>query len=118
MPTSSVLVHFLGALRRAISRVLLWFFGLLIVTIIVVEAVGYFQAGHPAQYRPGVLTNIAAAVLGLSLAYSAAVTILIGEVISFAIKSVEGFEREAKHELSGAGQLVETIVRDIEHKEP
>lgn len=118
MPTSKVLFHFLGALRRAISRVLLWFFGVLIVSIVVVEAVGYFAANHPAQYRPAPLTNVAAAVIGLSLAYSVAVTILIGEVISFAIQSVEGFEHEAKQELGSVEQLAESVVQDFEHKEP
>jgi hypothetical protein len=119
MQAAGTVFHLLGALRRAIGRVFLWFFLVLVVAVAAVEIVGYVVAGHPApaQYHPVVLTHVAAAVVGLSLAYAAALTVLVGEVVRFVITETRTAEREVKSELSGGAHVVESVVKTLENRE-
>lgn len=117
MQAASTIFHLLGALRRAIGRVFLWFFLTGIVAAIVVEAVGFFATANRTNYHPGVLTNITAAVIALALAYSAALTVLVGEVIRFIVGSAEKAEKEVKTELSGGAKFLDAALQTVEHRE-
>ncbi|MGH2484854.1 MAG: hypothetical protein ACRDHE_02470, partial [Ktedonobacterales bacterium] len=62
------------------------------------------------------LTHIAAAVVGLTLGYAAALTVLVGEVIRALVASVHTAEKEVKTELGVGGKIVSSLVDGIEHK--
>ncbi len=117
MHTASTAFHLLGALRRAIGRVVLWFFLPLLLSVIAVEAIGYFVAGHPATYHPTLLTHIAAAVLGLALGYAAALTVLVGEVVRFFVEALKSAESDLKNEVSGGAKLMGSVVQSVENLE-
>jgi hypothetical protein len=119
MATASTLFHLLGALRRAIGRVILWFFLTLIVSGIIVEVIAYFGAGHPAlgSYSPTIWTNIAAVGLGLAFAYAASLTVIVGEVIHFLVASVQTAEREIKTEVAAPAKLLGAVAQSIENLE-
>lgn len=114
MQAAGTVFHLLGALRRAIGRVILWFFLTGIVAAAVVEIVGYIASGQKA---PGVLTNVVAAVIGLSLAYSAALTVLVGEVIRFIVGSATKAEQDVKADLSGGAKFLDAALQTVEHRE-
>lgn len=111
MVNASAAFHLLGALRRAIGKVFLWFFLMLIVGGGASEVVGYFVGGQHVH----VLTHIAAAAIGLTLGYAAALTVLVGEVIRFLVGTARTAEKEVKTELSAGGKLVNAIVDGVEH---
>lgn len=111
MVNASAAFHLLGALRRAIGKVFMWFFLMLIVGGGASEAVGYMVGGHHLH----VLTHIAAAAVGLTLGYAAALTVLVGEVIRFLVGTARTAEKEVKTELSAGGKLVNAIVEGVEH---
>lgn len=117
MLAAGTLFHLLGALRRAIGRVFIWFFLMLIVGGAVTEVVAYFAVGHPSLsgYHPAVLTHIAAVVIGLVLGYAAALTVLVGEVVRFMVSSVKTAEKEIKAEVSAPVKLVDALVQSVEH---
>ncbi len=119
MATASTLVHLLGALRRAVGRVILWFFFVFIIAGVAVEVVAYFAAGHPSlsQYAPTVWTNVAAIGLGLAFAYAAALTVIVGEVIRFLIASVQTAEKEIRAEVAAPAKLMGAVVQGIENLE-
>jgi hypothetical protein len=119
MATASTLVHLLSALRRAIGRVFLWFFLLLIVSVAVVEVIAYFAVGHPtlSSYHPAALTHVAAVVLGLALGYAGALTVIVGEVVHFLVASVHTAEREIKAEVSAPAKLISAVAQSIENRE-
>lgn len=117
MQAAGTLFHLLGALRRAIWRVILWFFLTGVISVVVVEVVAFAADSQKTNYHPGVLTNIAAAVIGVALAYSAALTVLVGEVIRFIIGSAEKAEKEVKSELSGGARLLDAAFQAVENRE-
>ncbi|HEV2404627.1 MAG TPA: hypothetical protein VGR88_04205 [Ktedonobacterales bacterium] len=112
MVSASTAFHLLGALRRAIGKVFMWFFLLLIVGAGASEIVGYAVGGHHLH----LLTHIAAAAVGLTLGYAAALTVLVGEVIKVLVGTVHSAEKEVKTELGMGGKLVNSLVDGIEHK--
>lgn len=113
MQSASTVFHLLGALRRAIGQVILWFFLLLIVGALIVEGIGYFAAGQHFE----LLTHIAAGAVGLTLGYAAALTVLVGEVIRFFVASVRTAERDLKGEVTAGAKIMDTVVQGIEHLE-
>ena len=117
MQSASTMFHLLGALRRAIGRVLLWFFVTGILAAAVVEGVGYFAVGHPNPYHPALLTHVAAIVAGVVLAYTAALTVMVGEVIRFAVSSAQKAEQEIKGEVGGAAKFLDAAMQTVEHRE-
>lgn len=117
MQAASTMFHLLGALRRAIGRVIIWFFLTGIVAAAIVEGVGYFADGHPNPYHPALLTHIAAIIAGVVLAYAAALTVLVGEVVRFVVGSAEKAEREIKGEVSGAAKFLDAAVQTVENRE-
>jgi len=117
MFAAGTIFHLLGALRRAIGRVFLWFFLLLIVGGGATEIVAYIAAGHPGTFAPSVLTHVTAAIIGLALGYAAALTVLVGEVIHFLVSSVRTAEHEIKAEVAAPGKLMGAIVQGAENLE-
>ncbi|HLZ22719.1 MAG TPA: hypothetical protein VKQ30_11410 [Ktedonobacterales bacterium] len=117
MQAAGTIFHLLGALRRAIGRVFLWFFLTGIVAAIVVEVVAYVADPTKSNYHPALLTNITAAVVGVALAYSAALTVLVSEVIRFIVGSAEKAEKEVKSDLSGGAKFLDSALQTIEHRE-
>lgn len=113
MQAASTMFHLLGALRRAIGRVLLWFFLTGIIAAAIVEGVGYVAAGQ----KVATLTHVAAIALGVVLAYAAALTVLVGEVVRFAVSSAQKAEHELKGEVGGAAKFLEAAVQTVENRE-
>jgi hypothetical protein len=116
MATAGTLFHLLGALRRAIGRVFLWFFLVLIVSGVAVEVIAYFASGHPtlSHYSPSMWTNIAAIGLGLAFAYAAALTVIVGEVVRFLVSSIQTAGREIRSDIAAPEKLVGAVVQGIE----
>lgn len=115
MQPVSTVFHLMGALRRAIGRVFFWFFFTGIVAAAVVEIVGFVADPQKSNYHPGILTNVAAIVIGVAFAYAAALTILVGEVIRFVIGSAQKAEQEVKSEISGGAKFVDAALQTLEH---
>lgn len=113
MKSASIAFHVLGALRRAIGRVILWFFVLLIVAAITVEIVGYIAAGQHIV----TLTHVAAAIMGVILGYAAALTVLVGEVVRFFVKTLRDAEQELKGEIGAGAKIVDTVIEGVENLE-
>jgi hypothetical protein len=112
MGFGGILSHLLGAARRAVGRVLLTFFLSLILTVIVVEVVGFsVSGGHFA-----LLTHIAAAIVGVVLAYAIGLTVLVGEVIHGLVSSVETVEKDVRSEMGSAGKLAEGVIQGVEQR--
>ena len=78
MQAASTMFHLLGALRRAIGRVFLVFF-LLFLNVAGKSPRAWRMPLLPHALTP--LTRITAAVIGLSLGYAAALTVLVGEAM-------------------------------------
>jgi len=81
---------------------------------LIVEVVAYFVAGHPAHYQPSILADIIAAVIGLSLGYAGALTVLVKEVIGFTVATIQTIEQDVKSEVSGGSNLLDTIVQRVQ----
>lgn len=113
MQAASTMFHLLGALRRAIGRVIIWFFLTGIIAAAIVEGVAYVEAGQKFV----LLGHIAAIVIGVALAYAAALTVLVGEVIRFVVGSAEKAEQQIKGEVSGAAKFLDAAVQTVENRE-
>ena len=114
MRAASTTFHLFHALRRAVGRVLLVFLIFLVVPALIVEVAAYFVAGHPAHYQPSVIADVIAAVVGLSLGYAAALTILVKEVIGFTITTIQTIEQDVKSEVTGGSNLLDSIVQKVQ----
>lgn len=115
MQAVSILTHLLRALRRAFGRVVLWFVASLLVTAAVVEGVAYFAAGR--HLPPTVLTNVAAVALAVVIAYAAALTVLIGEIVRFMVSTVQEGEHDLARDLTGGKQVVDALLHTIEQND-
>ena len=76
MNLESTAFHVFGAFGRAIGRVILWFFILLVVGFGAVEGVTRVT-GHDAT----IFVHIGAVVVGLILGYAAGLTVVVREVV-------------------------------------
>ncbi len=86
-----VVAHLLGGLGRAIWRILLWFLIFGLIGAAIVEVFSILRQGGPT-----VVTHVVAAVIGLTLAYAAGLTVLMVEVIRFLIGAVKTRRRPSK----------------------
>jgi hypothetical protein len=118
MNVASTAFHLLGALRRAIGRVFLYFFLFLILGGVIMEVLLWLASGSPSlgSYHPQALTHVAAALLGVAFGYAAAMTVLVGEAIRFLIATIQTVERDVKGELSGGSKILDTVVQSIERR--
>ena len=109
MSVTSTLFHLLGALRRAIGRVLVVFLLFLIISAAIVEALAYFTLHHN-----GLPEHVAAAVIGVVVGYAAALTVLVGEAIRLLIEAIQTVEKDVQSEVSGGVKILDTVIKTIE----
>ncbi len=111
MSVTSTLFHLLGALRRAIGRVVLVFFLFLIISAAIVEALAYFTLHHnnPPEH-------IAAAIIGVVVGYAAALTVLVGEAIHLLVEAIQTVEKDVQSEVSGGVKILDQVIKTIEGK--
>jgi hypothetical protein len=109
--SGSILSHVLGALRRAIGRIVLWFLiGFIVAGAIVEGALFAATHGFPVW---GIITAV---VAGLLLGYAASLTVLVIEVVRFFVQTLKDLERDVRGEFSGGARVVEGIVENIEKR--
>ena len=118
MNVASTAFHLLGALRRAIGRVLLFFVIFLIVGGAIMEVLLWVAAGSPSlsSYHPTAVAHVASALLGVAFGYAAAMTVLVSEAIRFLIDAIQTVERDVKGELTGGAKILDAVVHSIEQR--
>ena len=107
-----VLAHLLGGLRRAIGRVFLWFIIFGLIGAALVEAVTYIETTPHQTF--GLLTNIAAAVVGVILGYAAGLTVVVAEVVRGRVTAVRDAQKGVEGDLGNLGGLAGGVVKEIE----
>ena len=114
MNAASSLFHLLGALRRAVARVIL--FGLLffIIGIALIEGLAYIVGSRP--YTPALITHITAVITGLILAYAAALTVLATEAIKALVDAIRDVEGGVKAEVGDGVKIFDRVISLIEGK--
>ena len=114
MNAASGLFHLLGALRRAVARVILFFILFFIIGAGLIELLAFIVGSHP--YTPAVITHIAAAVTGIILGYAAALTVLAGEAIRALVDAIKDVEGGVKSELGDGVKIFDRVIQLIEGK--
>ncbi|PWT71115.1 MAG: hypothetical protein C5B60_11315 [Chloroflexi bacterium] len=112
MPGTSTLFHFIGALRRAIGRVLIFGLLFLVIGAALIEGVAYIIGSRP--YQPALITHITAAIAGIILGYAAALTVLAGEVIRAFIEAIRDVENGVKAEVGDGIKILDRVITLIE----
>jgi hypothetical protein len=112
MNLESTAFHIFGAFGRAIGRVILWFFILLIVGFGAVEGYVHFFVSHPAT----VFDHIGAAALGLVLGYAAALTVIVREVAGALIGVVREIRKIGTEGETDVGKIVSRLEGAISGK--
>ena len=100
MNLESSAFHVLGAFGRAIGRVILWFFILLIVGF------GAIQGVAAATNHLGLFSYIGGAVVGLVLGYAAGLTVIVGEVVRILVGVVHELQAIVKDGETDVGSIV------------
>ncbi len=113
MGAASTLFHLLGALRRAIGRVLIFFILFFIIGAAIIEIIGYAVTNPHGFAIP---THIAAAVTGIVLGYASALTVLVGEAIRFLIDAIRDVEKGVQAEVGGGVKILDRIIAAVEGK--
>ena len=108
MNLESTAFHIFGALGRAIGRVLLWFFGLLIVGFGATQGV-VAATGH----NVGLFSYIGGAVVGLVLGYAGALTVIVREVVTVLIDVFREVQKVAQCGETDIGKFAQTIEATI-----
>jgi hypothetical protein len=114
MPGTSTLFHLLGALRRAVGRVLIFGLLFLVIGAGLIEGLAYIIGSRP--YQPVLITHITAAIAGVILGYAAALTVLAGEVIHAFIDAIRDVENGVKSEVGGGVKILDRVLALIEGK--
>lgn len=111
MSVTSTLFHLLGALRRAVGRVLVVFILFAVISAAIVEALAHFALGHN-----GPPEHIAAVIVGLVVGYAAALTVLVGEAIHLLVEAIQTVEKDVQSEVSGGVKILDQVIKTIEGK--
>jgi hypothetical protein len=114
MPGTSTLFHLLGALRRAVGRVLIFGILFLIIGAGLIEGLAYIIGSRP--YQPALITHITAAIAGVILGYAAALTVLASEAIHLFIDAIRDVENGVKSEVGGSVKILDRVIAFIEGK--
>lgn len=109
MGVASTAFHVLGALRRAIGRVFLWFFVFTLVGVAAVEGAAF----ELTQDKPALFTHIAAAIVGLLAGYAAALTVIVREAIRFLITTIQTAEKDVKGEVGQGEQILARVAAEV-----
>jgi hypothetical protein len=112
MPGTSTLFHFIGALRRAIGRVLIFGLLFLVVGVALIEGVAYIVGSRP--YQPTPFIHISAAIAGIILGYAAALTVVVSEVIRAFIEAIRDVENGVKAEVGDGVKILDRVLTFIE----
>jgi hypothetical protein len=113
MVATGIAFHFLSALRRAFTRVAMWFGLTGLITAVVVELAGIFATGQ----LPGMPTHLAALALGLAVGYAAGMTVLTGEIFRSLLTIVRDVGRDLEHGMEEGGRLGGLMAQGIERLE-
>ncbi len=111
MSVTSTLFHLLGALRRAIGRVIVVFLLFVIISAAIVEAIAHF-----ALNQHGVPVHVTAAIIGVVVGYAAALTVLVGEAIHLLVEAIQTVEKDVQSEVSGGVKILDQVIKTIEGK--
>ncbi|MGO8947223.1 MAG: hypothetical protein ACLQUY_06075 [Ktedonobacterales bacterium] len=117
MPATSTLFHLLGALRRAIARVILYGLLFLIIGIALIEVLAYIVGrSSSGAYTPALITHITAAITGIVLGYAAVLTVIATEAIRAFIDAIRDVEKGVTSDVGGGAKILDRVVQYIEHK--
>jgi len=108
----SVVGHLLGGLRRAIGRVILWFFIFGLIGAGIVEVISLIET----KGGPTLWTHIAAAAIGLTVGYAAGLTVLVSEVVRFMVEAVKEAQQTVEGDLGNLGGVVGEVGKAIEKR--
>lgn len=108
--------HLLGAMRRAIGKVFLFFILFLIIGFVLMEALLFFVGNSSSLSAIPLINHIAAVIVGLTLGYAAAITVLAAEAIRFLVSTVRDVEKGVQGELSGGAKILQTVEQAIRSK--
>jgi hypothetical protein len=112
MNAATSLFHLVGALRRAIARVILFGVLFFIIGIGLIEGLAFIVASHP--YQPALITHITAVIAGIILAYAAALTVLASEAIQALLAAIKDVEGGVKTELGDGVKIFDRVIHLIE----
>ncbi len=115
MSATSTLFHLLGALRRAIGRVILFGLLFLIIGIVIIEGLAFIIA-RPATgaYQPAVITHVTAAIAGIILGYAAALTVMASEAIHILIDAIRDVEKGVSTEVGDGVKILDRVIALVE----
>ena len=116
MNAAGGLFHLLGALRRAVARVILFFILFFIIGAALIELLAFIVYKGSSPYSPELITHIAAAVTGIILGYAAALTVLAGEAIRALVDAIKDVEGGVKTELGDGVKIFDRVIQLIEGK--
>jgi hypothetical protein len=121
MPGTSALFHFLGALRNAVARVILFFIVFLIIGAALIEGLAYIVGrSSSGAYSPALITHITAAITGIILGYAAAFTVIAAEAIQALIGAIRDVEKDVEKGVasgaSGGNKILEPVLQRISGK--
>jgi hypothetical protein len=117
MNAAGGLFHLLGALRRAVARVILFFILFFIIGAALIELLAFIVGSHPASgYSPALVTHIGAAITGIILGYAAALTVLASEAIRALVEAIKDVEGGVKTELGDGVKIFDRVIQLIEGK--
>jgi hypothetical protein len=114
MPGTSTLFHLLGALRRAVGRVLIFGLLFLVIGVGLIEGLAYIVGSRP--YQPALITHITAAIAGIILGYAAALTVLASEAIHLILDAIRDVEKGVTSEVGGGVKILDRVIAFIEGK--
>ena len=112
MNAASSLFHLLGALRRAVARVILFGLIFFIIGIALIEGLAYVVGSRP--YTPALITHITAVIAGIILAYAAALTVLATEAIKALVDAIREVEGGVKAEVGDGVKIFDRVIQLIE----
>jgi uncharacterized membrane protein (DUF106 family) len=112
MNAASSLFHLLGALRRAVVRVILFGLLFLIIGIALIEGLAFIVGSRP--YTPALITHITAVIAGIILAYAAALTVLATEAIKALVDAIREVEGGVKAEVGDGVKIFDRVIQLIE----
>ena len=114
MPGTSALFHLLGALSRAVGRVILFFILFLIIGAAVIEGLAYLVGrSSSGAYSPALITHITAAITGIILGYAAAFTVIAVEAIRALIDGIRDVEKGVASGTTDGTKILEGVIQKI-----
>jgi hypothetical protein len=109
-----VVGHLLRGLGHAIGRVILWFLIFGLIGAALVEVVAYVESTPHQAF--GLLTNIAAAAVGIILGYAAGLTVVVAEVVRLLTEAIREAQKGVEGDLGNLGNIAGGVVKEIEKR--